>query len=264
VATVVANVQSGDPDTDALLAPARWNPTVLLRYGFPATGGLTWTGYSGFSEPYQNYAPLNAAQQAVVTAIFHAVEEFANITFVNSADVGETPASATFRFGMTDEEEVAHAYVPNSQPVGGDVWFNRSSGEFNNPVRGDYAYSAIMHEIGHALGLLHPHDGDNFGTMSLTHDNMNYTVMTYRSYAGMPLEEPFPNGDFGFPQTYMMYDIAALQHMYGANFNSHSGNTSYKWDPVTGYLSIDGSVSAGGWLEPMASGCAGLCARLNR
>ncbi|MEE1657800.1 calcium-binding protein [Microvirga sp. CF3062] len=46
------------------------------------------------------------------------------------------------------------------------------------------------------------------------------------------------------PQTFMQYDIAALQAMYGADFTSNSGNTSYRWNSTTGEMYIDG-VSQG-------------------
>lgn len=38
----------------------------------------------------------------------------------------------------------------------------------------------------------------------------------------------------------MMLDIQALQHLYGANYNTRSGSTTYSWNPATGELSIDG------------------------
>src|SRR6476660_2483436 len=38
----------------------------------------------------------------------------------------------------------------------------------------------------------------------------------------------------------MMYDIAAIQQMYGANFNYNGGNTVYKWDPNTGQEFVNG------------------------
>ena len=38
----------------------------------------------------------------------------------------------------------------------------------------------------------------------------------------------------------MMYDIAALQQMYGANYTTNSGNTVYTWSPTTGEMSING------------------------
>ena len=38
----------------------------------------------------------------------------------------------------------------------------------------------------------------------------------------------------------MTYDIAAAQHMYGANFSTNSGNTTYSWSPTTGEMLING------------------------
>jgi serralysin len=49
--------------------------------------------------------------------------------------------------------------------------------------------------------------------------------------------------EFGAPQTFMMADIAALQHMYGADFDTKSGNTVYKWTPTSGQTIIDGEVA---------------------
>jgi serralysin len=63
--------------------------------------------------------------------------------------------------------------------------------------------------------------------------------MTYRSYPGADLSG-YVVESFGYAQTLMMYDIAALQAMYGANFNTNSGNTVYSWNPSTGEMSING------------------------
>ncbi len=32
----------------------------------------------------------------------------------------------------------------------------------------------------------------------------------------------------------MIDDIAALQYMYGANYTTYSGDTTYTWSPTTG------------------------------
>ena len=53
-------------------------------------------------------------------------------------------------------------------------------------------------------------------------------------------QQGYTNETFGYPQTLMMYDIAAIQHMYGANFNYNGGNTVYKWDPNTGQEFVNG------------------------
>lgn len=40
----------------------------------------------------------------------------------------------------------------------------------------------------------------------------------------------------------MMSDIAALQHMYGADFTTNSGNTVYKWTPGSGVTFVNGAA----------------------
>ena len=99
----------------------------------------------------------------------------------------------------------------------------------------------MIHETGHALGLKHPHDTvGSFGAIPANLDSLEYSVMSYRSYAGASTSGGYTNGAFGYPQTLMMYDIAAIQYMYGANFNFNAGNTVYKWSPTTGQEFING------------------------
>ncbi|WP_353643020.1 pre-peptidase C-terminal domain-containing protein [Mesorhizobium sp. WSM2239] len=64
--------------------------------------------------------------------------------------------------------------------------------------------------------------------------------MTYRSYIGDPLNGGYSNEEYGFAQTLMMYDIAALQHLYGADFSTNSGDTVYSWSATTGEMSVNG------------------------
>ena len=40
-----------------------------------------------------------------------------------------------------------------------------------------------------------------------------------------------------------MLDIAALQHLYGADFTTNAGDTTYSWSPGTGATSVDGAVA---------------------
>ncbi len=63
--------------------------------------------------------------------------------------------------------------------------------------------------------------------------------MTYRSDIGGPTDG-YTNENFGYAQSWMMLDIAALQYLYGADFTAHSGNTTYKWNRTTGEMLIDG------------------------
>ena len=65
--------------------------------------------------------------------------------------------------------------------------------------------------------------------------------MTYASYLGANT-----TGDAGeardgsSPTSYMMYDIAALQAMYGANFSKVGTKATYRWNETTGQQLIDG------------------------
>jgi serralysin len=75
---------------------------------------------------------------------------------------------------------------------------------------------------------------------------MEFSVMTYRKYVGADgsNDSPADVETFSFAQTLMMLDIAALQYMYGANFNTNPGSTVYTWSPTTGQMFIDGVAQA--------------------
>jgi serralysin len=72
--------------------------------------------------------------------------------------------------------------------------------------------------------------------------------MTYRSYVGQSLSidhgyDGYSNETWGYAQTYMMQDIAALQYMYGADFTDNAGNTTYRWNPATGQSYVNGVLA---------------------
>jgi len=69
---------------------------------------------------------------------------------------------------------------------------------------------------------------------------MEYTVMSYRSYVGASTTAGYTNETWSYAQSPMIYDIAALQQLYGANYTTNSGNTVYSWSPSTGEMTING------------------------
>ncbi|WP_159436593.1 calcium-binding protein [Pseudovibrio sp. Tun.PSC04-5.I4] len=68
---------------------------------------------------------------------------------------------------------------------------------------------------------------------------MEFSVMTYRSYVGDDLTG-YDNETWGYAQSLMMYDIAAIQELYGANYGTNSGDTTYTFSSTTGEMFVNG------------------------
>ena len=77
-----------------------------------------------------------------------------------------------------------------------------------------------------------------YGVLPPEHNSGEWSLMDYNSYIGGT--GMYENAEGSGNQTYMIDDIAALQYMYGANFNTYAGNTVYTWSPTTGETFIDG------------------------
>ena len=167
--------------------------------------------------------------------------EYSQVINFTFTEITETATQhADQRFAKSNSPSTAWAYLPTPADIGGDAWFNNATHWYDTPVMGNYAYMAMMHEIGHTMGLKHPQNSSGaFGFMPTDKDSLEYTLMSYKSYTGAPMTA-LSNEAWGYPQSLMMYDVAALQEMYGANYATNSGDTVYKWDPTTGEEFING------------------------
>ncbi len=224
---------TGNACIDGVLGDYKW-AVSSFTYSFPTSGSYYGASY-GSGENITGFGAFNMTQQA---ATRDALKMYASVANLSFAEIGETALQhADLRFAMSDKPGTAWAYFPSTSAEGGDAWFNKSSGSYNQPVKGNYAYLTVVHEIGHSLGLEHAHE--HF-VMPQDRDSIEYTVMSYRSYAGASTTSGYVNETWGYAQSLMMYDIAALQHMYGANYTTNSGNTTYSWNPATGETVING------------------------
>lgn len=120
----------------------------------------------------------------------------------------------------------------------GDIWLNSStesvsSSDISNWSEGGEGFKTLLHEIGHALGLKHPGDYDAGGFVSPSpflpkaEDSVQYTIM---SYDYLDADPNIQRERIAEPLTPMLYDIAAIQELYGANFSTRSDNTTYFWN----------------------------------
>ncbi len=181
---------SGNYRIDDLMSGAYWGTKIgqpiTLSYSFPASAD-NFTGSYGANEPQTGFAALNTDQQATFVSALTAWANVADVHFTlvpDSADsFGEIRAAFTTTKAVLDA--LAYAYTPRSTSWAGDVWLNGTA-NWTNLASGSYNFMALMHEIGHALGLSHPFGGSSAfgGSLPTAEDNRGNTIMAYDSASG--------------------------------------------------------------------------------
>ena len=242
-----------DQDIDGMLSSFAWNATTIT-YSFPDDMSDYGSKY-GNGEP-RSFEALNSAQQFAVDYMLQQFDSVIDLDFTKVSYTDPNDQSATIRYGLTDKTTSAFAYDPAENAEGGDAWFNKDL--YNAPIIiGTNAWATVfLHETGHTLGLKHPHvKVPGFGVVPHDHDSLEYTVMSYRSYEGDNTGGDYSNETFGYPQTLMMLDIAALQYMYGVEWTPGPNyDTTYSWSPTTGQEFINGVGVHDGDDQPLIPG----------
>ncbi|MCC7414062.1 MAG: matrixin family metalloprotease [Gammaproteobacteria bacterium] len=199
-----------------------------------------------------------AAARELITDALARFTDVANIRFSfrgHYTDPNLAPADMVFSgtqnawiFGIPDYV-LAWAYFPNEPltdawttaqfgtanvypDAAGDVWINLSSEAVFYPTHpGSDGFFLLLHEIGHAVGLKHPHDDGGTGWPTAYARGIDFadiqllTVMSYNE--GSPVADWFS----GNPGSLMPLDVLALQRIYGANTVTRAGATTYTLAP---------------------------------
>ncbi len=253
--TAASVAASGDPLIDGLLRGTMWS-NATIYYTTPTQASDYQSGYNydvnnnGISAQNEGFGRISDTQLLTVHYALNAdiysqpvgasgfsVEGFTNASIVYGGDGG----TGTIRVANTSDNSTGNTAYPANTIYGGDAWMGTS---IQTPTQGNYEWNNTLHELGHALGLKHGQDagGPANEPLPTDHDSLEFSVMTYRSYVGGPTTG-YTNGQWDYPQTYMMCDIAALQYMYGADFTSNGTDTVYTWNPTTGQSYVNGNLA---------------------
>lgn len=211
------------------------NGNLELTYTFDLSGIL------GTDDASPNATSFSKAQEDAARLVLHEYENIAKLTFRELPAGGNERADLTFTNVSSLGDSAGEASTHNAS--NGDythVTVRIDASKMDTPPNiavGSNDYATLLHEIGHALGLKHPRSYGSGGASSelpfltTSKDSTQYTIMSYNKphyvIDGYDLNT---NSAAGYGKTPLLYDVAAIQKLYGANRAYNHEDTIYRWN----------------------------------
>jgi len=200
---------AGRPSIDALLAESVLVAPAAIRFFFPKASLLAT------ASDLQGLGPLWALNASQQKEFWLAMAEWTAVAAVRPWQVESLDQASLAVAGVSKGN--SHVRTIGGSPV--LMNFIPDGGAFQS---GGFEQGTILHEIGHAFGLKHPFEGNPI--LTGVEDGAHYTIMSYDSWSD-------GQGRLIGPATPQLYDIQAVQYLYGANQSHRAGNDVYRWNP---------------------------------
>ena len=206
------------------------------------------------------FAPFSQAERQSLLQAMQLVSDVANISFVNIPAAMLAPSKIDNFLGfytILDASKPWGGYAlrfivdgsgppePMGRIYGADIVMNHNhTNGLGGWGVGDYNSRLLMHELLHGLGLSHAGDYNIGNATSYEvdaayfQDSTQYTIMSYWGAANTGASH-VAGGALQFAATPMLYDVAALQALYGANMATRAGDTVYGFNNSSGRAAFD-------------------------
>jgi len=203
------------------------SPLDALDWGTALSGTTITVYFANAGETFDGQTSagwLQYEQDAVMNALAE-ISQYVNLNFEITTD----SANSTFQLVTLETGDFLGSFGPPGTAGGGVGVFVRDGAGWDEAglQKGGFGYVTIIHELGHGLGLAHPHDtgGKSSVLQGVSNDqdtgrfDLNQGVFTTMSYVDgwnlSPIGTPGTT-EYGWQATMMALDLALLQETDGA------------------------------------------------
>ncbi|MEM9213003.1 MAG: M10 family metallopeptidase [Cyanobacteria bacterium P01_F01_bin.150] len=243
------------------------NEPTIITYSFWNDASLDddFYAYDTLDTPWFDYE---------MAAVETGLEFWANVANIEFVPLNDNSPSADLKFTLVNDSEIGFGILGQSSPpqtfAEGMTYFNWQGLGWDSAglQPGGYGFVTVLHELGHGLGLAHPHDDssgsatfpgvegidadadgfiDSYTTGLFGLNQGVWTTMSYNDGLDADSDGREEDGrlrlsNYGYQASPMTLDIGAIQALYGINPNHNNGDDIYELPsqngPGTAYTAI--------------------------